>query len=110
MNFRMILRIQSQALLTFAAANLLPVVYAIIEFNALDTTIFFATIGIFSIVTGIIFQRLGTGRFQRAPVAESAAAILLMYPLLALFGCLPFMMTGWLSPLDALLETVGSAI
>ncbi len=107
MNFRMILRIQSQALLTFAAANLLPVVYAIIEFNALDTTIFFATIGIFSIVTGIIFQRLGTGRFQRAPVAESAAAILLMYPLLALFGCLPFMLTGWLSPLDALLETVG---
>jgi len=107
MNFRMILRIQSQALLTFAAANLLPVAYAIIEFNALDTTIFFATIGIFSIVTGIIFQRLGTGRFQRAPVAESAAAILLMYPLLALFGCLPFMLTGWLSPLDALLETVG---
>ena len=107
MNFRMILRIQSQALLTFAAANLLPVVYAITEFNALDTTIFFATIGIFSVVTGIIFQRPGTGRFQRAPVAESAAAILLMYPLLALFGCLPFMLTGWLKPLDALLETVG---
>ena len=107
MNFRMILRIQSQALMTFAAADLLPVIYAVVEFRALDTTIFFAAIGIFSIVTGIIFQRFGTGRFQRAPVAESATAILLMYPLLAVFGCLPFMLTGWLPPLDALLETVG---
>ncbi len=107
MNFRMILRIQSQALMTFAAIDLLPVIYAVVEFRALDTTIFFAAIGIFSIVTGIIFQRFSAGRFQRAPLAESAAAILMMYPLLAIFGCLPFLLTGWLSPLDALLETVG---
>lgn len=107
MNFRMILRIQSQALLTFATATLLPIIYVVIELNALDTTIFFAAIGIFSIITGIIFSKLGTGRFQRAPVAESATAILLMYPILAIFGCLPFMLTDWLSPLDALLETVG---
>ena len=107
MNFRMILRIQSQALMTFAAADLLPISYAIIEFRALDTTIFFAAIGIFSIITGMIFFRLGTGRFQRAPIAESAAAILLMYPLLSIFGCLPFMLTGWLPPLDAFLETIG---
>ena len=103
----MILRIQSQALLTFSATLLLPIAYTIIEFRAVDTTLFFAAIGGFSIVTGIIFYRFGVGRFQRAPVAESAAAILLMYPLLAIFGCLPFVLTGWLSPLDALLETVG---
>ncbi|MBR0289466.1 MAG: TrkH family potassium uptake protein [Selenomonadaceae bacterium] len=107
MNFRMILRIQSQALMTFAAADILPVIYAIVEFNAFDTTIFFASIGIILIVTGIIFQRFGVGRFQRAPIAESATAILLMYPLLAIFGSLPFMLTGWLSPLDALLEATG---
>lgn len=107
MNFKMILRIQSQALLTFAATLLLPIAYALIEFGALDTTIFFTAIGLFSIVTGIIFQKFGVGRFQRAPVAESAAAILLMYPIIAVFGCLPFMLTGWLLPLDALLETVG---
>ena len=107
MNFKMILRIQSQALLTFAVADLLPIIYAFVEFNDLETTFFFAAMGIFSIITGIIFNRFGTGRFQRAPVAESAAAILLMYPLLAIFGCLPFVLTGWLDPLDALLETVG---
>lgn len=107
MNFKMIFRIQSQALLTFAAANFLPIAYAIIEFNALDTTIFFAAVGIFSALTGIVFFKLGVGRFQRAPVAASATAILLMYPLLAIFGCLPFLLTGWLAPLDALLETVG---
>ena len=107
MNFKMILRIQSQALLTFAATLLLPVAYTVIEFGALDTTIFFATIGLLSVGAGIIFRRFGVGRFQRAPVSESATAILLMYPIIAAFGCLPFVLTGWLSPLDALLETIG---
>lgn len=107
MNFKMILRIQSQALLTFAATLLLPIAYTLIELRALDTTIFFASISGGSIVAGLLFQKFGVGRFQRAPVTESAAAILLMYPLIAVFGCLPFMLTGWLSPLDALLETVG---
>ena len=106
MNFKMILRIQSQALLTFALTIILPIVYTIIEFGALDTTLFFAAIGGFSIITGIIFNKFSVGRFQRAPVAESATAILLMYPLLAIFGCLPFVLSGWLLPLDALLETV----
>ena len=106
MNFRMILRIQSQAMLSFASIVLLPVAYTVIEFGALDTTIFFAAIGIFSVITGMIFKKFGTGRFQRAPLTESAAAILLMYPILAVFGCVPFLFTGWLSLPDALLETV----
>ncbi len=71
MNLRMILRIQSQALLTFAATLLLPIAYALIEFRALDTTAFFVAIGGVSIVTGLIFLRFGVGRFQRAPLAES---------------------------------------
>ena len=106
MNFKMILRIQSQALLTFAATLLLPIAYTLIELGALDTTLFFAAISVGSIVAGLLFQKFGVGRFQRAPVAESATAILLMYPLIAVFGCLPFVLTGWLPPLDALLETV----
>ena len=106
MNFKMILRIQSQALLTFSAMHLLPISYTLIELKALDTTIFFAAVGIFSVIAGIILSRLGVGRFQKAPLAASATAILIMYPLLAIFGCLPFMLTGWLLPVDALLETV----
>ncbi len=107
MNFKMILRIQSQALLTFAATLILPIAYALIELGALDTTIFFMAIGGISIAAGTAFFKLGVGRFQRAPVVESAAAILIMYPILAIFGCLPFALTGWLEPFDALLETVG---
>ncbi len=107
MNFKMILRIQSQALLTISATTLLPILYALIEFGALDTSIFFAGIGLVSILAGMLFQHFGVGRFQRAPLASSAAAILLMYPMLAVFGSLPFMLTGWLAPLDALLESVG---
>lgn len=107
MDVKMILRIQSQALLSFSVMVLLPIAYTLIEFGALDTAIFFAAIGGVAIVTGSIFQKFGVGRFQRAPLAESAAAILLMYPLLTIFGSLPFWLTGWLTPLDALLETVG---
>ena len=106
MNFKMILRIQSQALLTFSAMLLLPISYALIELDNLDTTFFFAVIGILAVITGIIFSRFGVGKFQKAPLAASATAILIMYPLLAIFGSLPFMLTGWLLPIDALLETV----
>ena len=107
MNFRMILRIQSQALLILAIADLLPIIYALIEFKSVDSAIFFAVTGIFSVLTGIIFFKLGVGRYQRAPIAESAAAILFMYPLMAIFGALPFILTGLLSPIDAFLETIG---
>ena len=107
MNFKMILRIQSQALLTFAVTLLLPVAYLLIERGELDTTINFAAIGLISIAVGVILKHFGVGRFQRAPLAESAAAILLMYPTIAVFGALPFILTGALLPIDALLETVG---
>ena len=107
MNFKMILRIQSQVLSALAAILLLPVTYAAFELGAIDTTTFFAAIGLVSVCAAIILKKFGVGRFQRAPVAESAAAILIMYPILAFFGCLPFVLTGWLSPVDALLETVG---
>lgn len=108
MNLRMILRIQSQALLTFSATLLLPIAYTIIEFNDLEDSIAFAIPGLVSVGAGIIFARFGVGRFQRAPLAESATAILLMYPIIAVFGCLPFILSGWLFPVNAFLETVGN--
>ncbi|MBQ6757639.1 MAG: TrkH family potassium uptake protein [Selenomonadaceae bacterium] len=107
MNFRMILRIQSQALLMLAAATLLPLAYTLIEFDAPETPILFAAIGLLSVGAGMLFAHFGTGRFQRAPITASAVAILIMYPIIALFGCLPFLLTGALLPLNALLETVG---
>ena len=108
MNFRMILRIQSQALLTFSVTLLLPIAYVVLEFDVMDDSITFAIPGLVAVGAGIIFARFGVGRFQRAPLAESATAILLMYPIIAVFGCLPFMLSGWLSPVDAFLETVGN--
>ena len=78
MNFKMILRIQSQALLTLSVISLFPIAYALIEFHEIKSVVTFAAIGLFSIVTGIIFQKFGVGRFQRAPIAESATAILII--------------------------------
>ena len=103
----MILRIQSQALLTLAVMTLLPLAYTLIEFTAPETPIIFALIGLLSVGVGIIFAHFGTGKFQRAPIAESAAAILIMYPIIAVLGSLPFIITGGLFPINALLETVG---
>ncbi len=108
MNVRMILRIQSQALLSCAVAMLFPSLYAILKFGALDEGIAFAIPAVIAVGAGAVLSRFGVGRFQRAPLAESAAAILLMYPLIAVFGCLPFVLSGWLAPVDAFLETVGN--
>ena len=108
MNFKMILRIQSQALLTFATITVPSTLYALYEYEQLMVAILFGLIGGAAFGVGIIFSRFGVGRFQRAPLAESAAAILLMYPLIAVFGCLPFVLSGWLMPVNAFLETVGN--
>ena len=108
MNVRMILRIQSQALLTLAATFLLPIAYVVLTYDTFDDCITFAIPGLIAVGTGMLFAHFGVGRFQRAPLAESAAAILLMYPIIAVFGCLPFLLAGWLSPVDAFLETVGN--
>lgn len=107
MNVKMILRIWSQALLSMSVAFLLPTTYALVELGGVDTAAFFSAIGLVTVVAGVVLQNFGVGRFQRAPLAASAVSILMMYPLLAIFGALPFLMTGWLSPVDALLETVG---
>ncbi|MCR5833168.1 MAG: hypothetical protein K6G55_00725 [Selenomonadaceae bacterium] len=107
MNFKMILRIQSQAMFSLSVTLLVPIIYSLIYFDSYEITIVFAIIGIISAITGIIFQRYSVGRFQRAPLAESAMSILMMYPILAVFGCLPFIVTGYLMPTNALLETIG---
>ena len=107
MNFKMILRIQSQALLVFAATVSLPIIFAVLEMRGIVGEIFFGSVGAVALIVGTVFARFGVGKFQRAPLAESATAVLIMYPLLSVFGCLPFVLTGWLLPLDALLETIG---
>jgi len=107
MNVKMILRIWSQALLTMSVTMLLPTTYALVELGGVDTAAFFSAIGLVTVIAGVVLQNFGVGRFQRAPLASSAVSILLMYPLLSIFGALPFMLTGWLTPVDALLETVG---
>lgn len=94
-------------MLMLAATLILPIAYALIESQEPDSAVVFALTGIVSVLMGIFFFQLGIGRFQRAPIAASAAAILIMYPITAFFGCLPFVLTGCLMPLDALLETVG---
>ena len=106
MNFKMILRIQSQALLTFAVTTVPSILYALYESEQLSVVILFGIIGSATFGVGIIFSRFGVGRFHRAPLAESATAILLMYPLLGIFGALPIWLTDWLSLFDALLVAV----
>lgn len=108
MNLKMILRIQSQALLAFTLMLLLPVLYALIEFKQLEDCLFFAIPGLITVSAGILFSHFGIGKFQRAPLPEAAAAVLLMYPTVAFFGALPFVLSGFLSPAEGFLEAVGN--
>ena len=58
MNFKMILRIQSQALFTFAAIVTLPIIYSLLEVGAFDGVIFFGAIGLAALGVGIFFFAL----------------------------------------------------
>lgn len=95
-------------MILLAATTLLPIAYTLIESNAPEITIIFAAIGLLSVSAGTAFYKLGVGKFQRAPLAESAMAILIVYPIIAAVSCLPFVVTFRLPLIDALLETVGN--
>ncbi len=106
MDRKIILSLQGNALIAFAAIFALPIFYAAISQRDVRSIATFAALGISVALTGRLFLHLGRKHKRRLLLVESAFAILLTYPLLAIFGAVPFWLSGFLSPLDATLETV----
>ncbi len=106
MDRKIIFSLFGNMLVAFSAIFFLPIIYSVIELKLPRMAIFFLVLGILTAATGIYLGRLGRNHKRKLPVAESAATLILSYPALAIFGALPFLISGWLPPLDAALETV----
>ena len=106
MNRKIIFSLCGNTLIAFGAIFFLPIIFSVIEMKNLRVAIFFLAIGILTEAAGIFFARLGKNHRRKLPLAGASATMLLIYPLLALFGAIPFIISGQLSPLDSVLETI----
>ena len=89
-----------------AAIFALPIFYASAVMNLPRISVLFFVLGSSVWFVGKIFSFLGRKIPRRFPILESSFAILIIYPLLAIFAAIPFVVTYWLSPVNALLETI----
>jgi len=105
MDKKIIFSLLGNMLVAFSAIFFLPIIYSVIEVK-LQQAIFFLVLGMFTAVTGSFFGRLGKNHKRKLKVTESAATLILTYPVLAIFATIPFLVSGWLSPVDAFLETI----
>ena len=106
MDRKIIFILLGNALVAFAFTFALPVIYAAGFMRSVLVTVFFLALAAVAAFTGKIFVRLGRRHRRRLPLLESAVAMLLIFPLIAAFGALPFHLSGWLPLVDAFLETV----
>ena len=106
MDKKIIFSLFGNMLVAFSASSFLPIIYSVIEMKLPRMAIFFLALGISIFLIGMVFLRLGKNHKRKLPIAESAAVLIFTYPVLAIFGTLPFLFTGWLPPLDAALETI----
>ena len=94
-----------RAVSAMAIAYLVPIFYAL-STGEIKVAAFFAALSFSSEILSIIFLYKGKLERQRIKISESAATIILVWPLLTLTGAIPFTATYWLSPSEAILETV----
>ena len=106
MDKKIIFSLFGNMLTAFSAIFFLPIIFSVIEMKSLRLAIFFLALGIATAAAGIFFGRLGKNHKRKLPVAESATTLILSYPVLAIFGAMPFLVSGWLPTLDAFLETI----
>ena len=106
MDKKIIFSLLGNMLVAFGVIFFLPLIYATFILELPKVAIFFLLNGILTAACGIFFGRLGKNHRRKLPAAESATTMLLMYPLLSIFGAIPFIVTNQLPPIDAFLETI----
>lgn len=105
MDKKIIFSLLGNMLVAFSAIFFLPIIYSVLEVK-LRLAILFLALGFFTMATGIFFGRLGKNHKRKLKLTESATTLILTYPVLAIFATIPFLISGWLAPVDAVLETI----
>ena len=82
---------------------LFPVIYSLMHEDR--HWMLFASLAALSIGLGTVLSYHGRGHRNRIGVLEAACLMVFLWAFLALLGSPPFFLTGWLSPLDAFLES-----
>ena len=106
MDTKIIFSLLGSVLVAFSFIFVIPILYAAVAMQSFYAVTIFSVPAIFTMGLGVTLARLGKNHRRRLPIFESAISMLIVYPLIAAIGMLPFQMTGWLFPFDAILETV----
>ena len=105
MEFKVVCFLIGRAMTAMSLTFLLPILYAL-EMRKMDIATFFAEIEAGTLIAGIILLLIGRNHRQRIQIKEAAVSMVLIWIVLAVVGALPFIMTQWLNPIDAYLESV----
>ena len=106
MDKKIILSLLGNVLFAFSATFAVPIFYAAIFMRNIEVAVFFAVLGIIVICVERILKEQGRKHRRRLPLVSAATAMLLVYPIVAIFGALPFIHFGILPPIDAALEAI----
>ena len=106
MSRKLLLFLLGQATLLMGAAMLAPFFYSLARMTA-EVPVFLASLLIVMTV-GEILSRLGRRHPPRMELLDAAALLVLLWPLGAAVGAVPFFLSGALGPVDALFESVSS--
>ncbi|MBQ7476451.1 MAG: TrkH family potassium uptake protein [Selenomonadaceae bacterium] len=108
MDKKIISSLIGSVLIAFAFIFIAPILYAALVMKSLYAVAIFLLPAIFTLNFGISLARFGKNHRRRLPIIESAISMLIIYPIVALIGMMPFWWTGWLLPFDAFLETISN--
>ncbi len=108
MDKKIIFSLLGNVLIAFSAIFAVPIIYVAVFRREFDVAIVFGVIGICVIAAERALKYAGRNPRRRLPLISAATAMLLVYPPVAIFGALPFIYFGVLSPVDAALETVAN--
>lgn len=106
MDKKIIFSLLGNVLIAFSATFALPIFYAVLFMRDLRATVFFTVLGIVVLCVERIFKEQGRKHRRRLSLLSAAITMLLVYPVVAVFGMLPFAYFDILSPVDAALETI----
>lgn len=106
MEKKIIASLIGSVLVAFTFIFIVPIFYAAVIMKSFYAVTIFSFPAIITATLGTILARLGKNHRRRLPIFESALSLLIIYPLIAAIGLIPFLWTGWLFPYDAVLETI----